>query len=731
MSPPSPPPALYAPDAETAVRSVRHSFWNLPRIAALGVVHLVLLCLASVLSPPGPLPAQTAPSGDWNAPRALELVDRGREARRALQEDPELRSYRAETRGNVYFYIDPEEGEDRPLLRVDQVAVDLYWMAPGLTQQVIVGHQEEKLLPIRDFQYFLDRLTLVQYGFGDRIQVGEGMDVRDVPHPLAPPEAQVGGYDFRLSDSVTVTLPPEPDDPTPRSIRVYELEVRPADPDNPGVVGTLRLDRESGALVRMDFTFTPSSYVDPRNDQVQVALEYGLWQGRHWLPHEQRVEVRREIPQLDLGVGTIILAVLRTGGYEFNVPLDQEAFRGPRVTRAPPEELEAFPFPEAPLDAVRSGDLPSSVGRMDPGEIRRRGRELLEQSHPSGLPPVRLHVPDVSSVLRFNRAEGWRVGSGLGLRPHPALDVRITGGYAFGSRDPSLGVRGRMPLRSGLTLEVEGTLAQLRDIGPHPGSDGLTNTLAAVTRGADYLDPYLTHRAQVGIRAHPGQAWTVGAALHAEWASSLPLTQERAPLDGGRAFRPVREVDSGLLASVRGEVGWEDPYRRPGHRRFQGSLEVGSLREGGEFARLLLSARLRGWEGRPGTGLTGSVRGGATLGTSPLQRLTLLGGRHTLPGHPYRGFAGEHHIQSSLEGAVDAHVPWLRLRGGLWAGWTEAADGRIPSNWNAQVTDGVRLGATIGAGFFYDLLRLEGARGYPDGEWQLLFSVDPRWWDRL
>jgi hypothetical protein len=38
---------------------------------------------------------------------------------------------------------------------------------PGPGRQRIVGERSETRLPVRDFRYYLDRLTLVQYGFGD------------------------------------------------------------------------------------------------------------------------------------------------------------------------------------------------------------------------------------------------------------------------------------------------------------------------------------------------------------------------------------------------------------------------------------------------------------------------------------------------------------------------------------------------------------------------------------
>ena len=85
----------------------------------------------------------------------------------------------------MYFYLDREDGGDPVPMRVDQVAVDLFWQAPDRTRQIIRGLRKRELLPVRDFHYYIDRLTAVQNGFGDQIAIGEGRDVRSVPHPLS------------------------------------------------------------------------------------------------------------------------------------------------------------------------------------------------------------------------------------------------------------------------------------------------------------------------------------------------------------------------------------------------------------------------------------------------------------------------------------------------------------------------------------------------------------------
>src|SRR5690606_29262744 len=115
--------------------------------------------------------------------------------------------------------------------------------------------RDESTFPNR-MVYHLDHLTVVQNGFGDVIRLGDGDEVRDVPHPAAAGADAV--YDYRLADSLTLRLPGRPE-----PIRAYEIEVRPQDMNAPALIGSVYVDRETADIVRMTFTFTPASYVDP------------------------------------------------------------------------------------------------------------------------------------------------------------------------------------------------------------------------------------------------------------------------------------------------------------------------------------------------------------------------------------------------------------------------------------------------------------------------------------
>src|SRR5688572_4260881 len=161
--------------------------------------------------------AQAPPAGDtangWNSRAALALMTRARARREQPRGDSMLRNYSAKATGFVYFYLDRNQADDRTPVKVDQVALELYWAAPNLTKQRIVGLRDKSLLPNKMY-YHLDHLTVVQNGFGDVIRLGDGDEVSDVPHPAAPSSDTV--YDFRLADSLLLNFPPQP------PVRVYE-----------------------------------------------------------------------------------------------------------------------------------------------------------------------------------------------------------------------------------------------------------------------------------------------------------------------------------------------------------------------------------------------------------------------------------------------------------------------------------------------------------------------------
>jgi hypothetical protein len=661
----------------------------------------ILLSLAAAqAATPGVCAAQTPER--WNDARVMALVDRARELRTSTVVDTAMRSYRSDARGYVYFFIDREDTGQRTLVKADQIALDVYWRAPNQTRQRIVGLRARNVLPT-NIHYHLDHLTVVQDDFGSFIRVGDGDEVAAVLHPLGPGAAAV--YDYRLADSLSLTYGDGADE-----VRVYEVRVRPKDPDRPGFIGSVYLDRATAAIVRMSFTFTPASYVDSYLDYIRISLDNSRWLGRFWLPYRQEVELRREMPVLDFMAGSIIRGRFEIGNYQFNLRLPPTLFVGPRVTAAPPMERQAFPFQRGLFDDLDQGGLAPTPTLQD---IQAEARRIVAQRTLSGLRPLRLYLRSFSDALRYDRAEGLRLGGGIELHPQPGASLRASAGYAFGRRKPSIEATASGQGRR-VSSSVDVYWDALRDIGPIPAEVRALSTLSSIFGGEDHLDPYFVRGMRLTLA---GRDPTRGPSVSLRWED-----QRSARLVTSSDAREVRPVDEGTLGAVEATV----PFALPGAGT---AAVVGGVGKLGD--RTFGTTRITGhWALRNSDHswvLGVDAHGGAVTRDAPAQALFLLGGRGTLPGYSFRSFVGDAFGLVRAQGTLPLRPPWVSIRGIAALGYTHVSPARtLPPGWSAQDTGGLRPSVGVGLSLAWDVLRLDLGRGLRGGGWELTFSVDPR-----
>lgn len=681
-----------------------------------------VLILAFFLAP-APVIAQTQPGpGEWGEERALELIRRAQERRSEAVRDTGLVNYRARALGRVYFYLDREDTGERNLVKTDQLALDVIWEAPDRVKQRIVGWRDERALPT-DIYYHIDHLSVVQENFGNEIRIGDGDEVRGVVHPAAPLAERF--YEYRLSDSLTLALPgaEEP-------VRVYRLDVRPRDPSAPAFVGAVFVERRLGDLVRMDFTFSAAAYVDPYLDYINISLDNGLWGGRHWLPNEQRVELRRRIPQLDIPAGSVIRANMRLQEYVFNAPLPPGTFEGPPVVALPRAQREAFPF-EEPIDAELREEGLGPTTELD--EIRAEARRLVRERALSSVGGVRPAAERASDVLRYNRAEGLAIGAGLSYRPSPGARLTTLAGYAFGAEQPF----GRLGARFGgaTAIGVQGYLNRVSDTGIAPAASGLMNSLSALFAGRDYLDPYYASGVSAGVSRGIAGDWTAAGEIRIERYDSASREVRRSIFG-----EPLREVQAVAGSDGVAVAAFRVERRRPAERASglgaRLSLEVG--RDPGEAGHGWLEPRgemgiVRRW-GPADAALELDAAAGAIIGTRlPLDEYR-LGGRGTVPGFEFRSFAGSRFATAGAVASADLLAPWLRGRALAsvgWAGGSAMGDGVLTAR-HRWGTGAPKVSVGIGAGILYDILRIDLARGLgPLGRWEVIVDARPSFWDFL
>lgn len=661
----------------------------------------------------------------WDSPLVHAIVRQAIDARQHAYADSSLTRFSAEVQGHVYF-LGEFRGE-REIVRADQVALEVYWQAPDRALQTIVGRRHEIRLPT-NIKYHLDHLSLVLDNFGDRIRLGNGEEVWNVLHPAAPGALET--YAYRLADSLEIRV-------RDRVARVYELDVRPRDSERPGVVGSMFVDRESGAIARLRITFTRAAYRDPHLESIALDLRSAFWEGRYWLPAEQQLEIRRSLAWLDFPLESVIRTRLEVLDYDLGAALPYELAPGERVASLPAGELDRFWQWESPLYGGPVEEEDRSID--DLGAAVGRARSLVSPVDLVGGERLQIAIPDASSALRARRAEGVLVGGGGRAHLGEATTASLWGGYATGSE--RIEASGQIDRSFGAwDGRVEAHVRGLRDAGHFRTASGVEQTLGLVFEGEDYTDPYFEDGGRVSIAHDVGSGRAeVGASVLRQRSADLIM---QTVLIGNRPLRPVRPIDDGELVAL--DARLEMPLGRALGTDWSAGL-AGEAATGaiGSFGFSRATLTLRGereglgspwaWSSRLTVGLAG--------GDLPAQRLFLVGGRGTLPGYAFRRWGGDR--VALWQGEVSRAVvsPWVSLRVLGAAAWTDLGEpgDAAAARFGVLETPGVRTSAGVGLGLFYDLLRVELMRGLEGprpgdprgGEWELLVSLNPMLWDIL
>ena len=663
---------------------------------------LLLSALAALASP---LPAQ---EGAWNDARAMEIVESAIETRHHAFSDSSLRNFEVGAEGYVYLLTNIE-GLER-LVRADQVALRVIWQAPENVSQTIVGRRSGQNMPTR-IRYHVDHLAITVGNFGNSIRLGEGDEVRGVRHPIWRGAPRY--YEYRLADSTEIRF-------SGGRARVYEVEVRPVNFDRPGVIGTLYIDRDTWAIARMSFTFTPVSYLDPRLTGLDVDIENALWDGRYWLPVRQVVEVRRSSLWLSYPISATIRTEHRIGPYRINQSLADTIPPGEKITSAASSGLEGYDDWDGGLMDGPVGD--ADTARIDMQRIRQKAKEIAgRQVVPTGR--FRVWLEGVSSFARSRRAEGFLLGGGGEYSFAPGR-ARAWIGYPFGHEVPEVKVELDFDLGAD-RLQIAGYYQQLTDVGPIQAAAGLTSSVSLGINGEDFTDPYFADGASFRF-LFPllGGTSSLSAGWERQTTASLSTGVEDA-----RPIRPIRDGDMwSLTASLRPRLPSLLGATTTGRLEAEGGALAGEA-----FGRWLMGVKLDSplfgspwaWEAELG--------GALAVGTLPPQRLVLLGGRRTVPGYPFREWGGDQAFRASLAGSYRAIGPWLTLRGFATAGWVGVTSVAAESAelFGAVPSDRIRTSLGAGIGIFNDLLRVDVARGLDDGVWEWMVSFNEIIWPML
>src|SRR5688572_18796679 len=467
----------------------------------------------------------------WNDPRALALVRLATDRRAQQLADSGLVDYRATAHGYLAFLAQLGEGFREPpqVVKADELALQVYWKSPNRSKQRIVGRRDTTLLPT-DINYHRDHLGIVQNNFPNIIRLGDGDEVRDVPHPLS-----AGGllqYDYAIRDSLQIRL-------GPRTLDVYEVRVRPKNDREPRAIGAVYIDRESGEVVRMAFSFTRSALRDKDLEDVSVVLENGLIES-FWLPRRQEIEIRRTGEWLDYPARGIIRGRWEICCYEVNKPLPPGIFTGPEISLAPRGTPMPFPFAGRVLDSLPPGVR--AVTDADVAKVQDEARALVRAQALAGARGTALSARGVSDFLRVNRVEGFALGAGLTQRLGAGLSVTARGRYGF-SDEKAKGT-GEISFRTarGGGFTVAG-YHDFRDVSDVNETSRVISSIAAQEFGTDYTDPFGVEGVSVAARSRPLGGWILGFAGASErhWPLSVNATPANGRYEQTVAALPLRE----------------------------------------------------------------------------------------------------------------------------------------------------------------------------------------------
>ncbi|MFI5245711.1 MAG: hypothetical protein ACHQQR_10825, partial [Gemmatimonadales bacterium] len=623
--------------------------------------------------------------------------------------------------GSLTFLGQVGEGFPDPpkVVRTDELAVEVYWRAPNQSKQLIVGRRDSLMLPA-DIQYHTDHLAIVQNNFPSIIRLGDGDEVRDVPHPLSSLGRTI--YDYAITDSLTIRT-------NDRVFDVMMVNVRPKDATRPRAVGAVYLDRANGTVVRMTFSFTRAALKDEELEDVSIILENGLVDGRFWLPRRQEIEIRRTGSWLQFPVRGIIRGRWEICCVQVNASLQPPFFQGPEIISLPPERLKQYPFTGKAIDAI-PGDV-KLAGNDDVRRVQDAARELVRADALARVERTALSAPAISDVVRMNRVEGLAIGAGLSR----SLGNGFSAGARarFGTSDHAfkevLTAAWQRANGAGVTFVAHD---DFRSAGDEAETSGVRNSIAAQEFGTDLTDEYRSRGFRLELDA--------GERLGARWSLAIDLDRQSPsavhakPVSG--AFQPAFAADSATewRATVRA-------FHARGDAALGGTVEAGGS----------LSVSRNHFDGGPQSGLAvwagrisaeaaferpfGADRlalnatAASALGAHvPAQDLVYFGGPASGPGYGYHEFGGELGASGRVEwrhpafalpvplgrfGPLRTSVTLAPFVQAVWMGASHPGQVRA-AGWH----DSVGLGVLS----FFDLLRFDVARGVRNGRWT--FSVD-------
>ncbi|HEV8265292.1 MAG TPA: BamA/TamA family outer membrane protein [Gemmatimonadales bacterium] len=717
---------------------------------------IIATVVAVVLAAQGP-PDSTA----YLDPVARRLVARARARRETI--DRSITAYRVTMKERIGAGIRALR-RDRMLFR-RELALRIAWERDGIGRIEVLGARQVVPVVRADAELPEDlKGDVLDYAFDpadDRLTVGAGASENPdtsrnrqgvrVGHPLAP--GSEADYEFAAGDSSILTFPDG------RTIRLRELRVAPRRVEFRLMAGSLWIDEGSGAVVRA--LFRPARAFDLEQDEGDddvpgflkpirlevrfITIDYGLWNGRWWLPRMIGFE----------GVATAGSWAQMPMRYErlyedYEVTGDTTAVRSPRPPRRVAPRDSASRLARAREDSAaaahcraqgdvecrcRNGSCRAFSVRISPdtaqltssaalppgfagmGDTLITSGEMQQLSRALALLPEApwqfRAKPPRWGLARYNRVEGLALGA------HAGLDLgrlSVDGAARMALSDGEPDVEAGLVRETGRArLRVAG-YRRLAAVDPATRALGIGNSLFALLLGRDDGDYYRAAGIELTIAPAVTRAQSFAVRISAERQRRAVQRTDFSvahTFDRAQVFRPNIVADSadqlGAAVTFRAQRGFDPEAAR---WSTEVTLDGGAGTYG--FGRIAGALRLTA----PLTPrLAGAVElaGGASAGRVPIQSRWFLGGPNTLRGYGGDVASGDAFWRTRIE--VANRLPMARV-----ALFTDV--GRAAPRDRLSLARPL-VGVGIGASFVDGLVRVDLARALrsPKG-WRLDFYTD-------
>ena len=690
--------------------------------------------------------------------RARDLLLHAREAR--LTQDSSLTGYDASTYERMSVGMGFKRiGRDRLLMRAERATHVMWQRDKGAVVEVKgqrsafpmiegVGHGDINLCCGGDIPYSPGRETL---------WIGSGLAKADVSedeiiHPLAA--GAEAYYTYASGDSVTFQLPGG------QRIELRELLIRPRQPKWNVAVGSLWFDASSAHLVRAVYRMAQEMDImavaretseddhDPDSDIPRwvkpmitpmkamvsaITVEYGLHEGRFWLPRAQTIEGDAQVsfmhipfkleqrftyasvngtdPMPELTIAVADTARDSVSRAARRARRSSECKDGTERVRTQYRSNETLRIRVVtPCDSValaRSPELPKSI--YDDGEAvfgtAERDALVSEALTLGAQPEFAPQRADISYGLpytRFNRIEGFSTAL--------AADQVLGGGYSahalfrLGAAD--LSPNGELSLDRTDGRRTIGVGIYRRLVASNDWGDplGFSSSLSALFFGRDEGFYYRTWGAELKGQKDYGMfnSWR----LFAEQQLDATVQTEFSIAHPGGVKGNLTNIDAvngkivGLAVGHHSSFGL-DPhgFRALTDIKLEGA--VGTF----DYSRGSVQMTLSHGLGRSVDGAL-TLGGGTSGGHLPIQKQFFLGGVQTVRGQRAGAAIGDSFWMTSVE------------LGTGWPGFRKIVFGDL--GWAGPRTSfsnpGRPLsGAGVGASFMDGLIRIDVAKGiYPE-----------------